>query len=82
VFETELRFFITHQDELVRQFQGKVLILKDEEVAGAYDSPLGAFLAAEQRFEPGTYMLQPCEPGPGAYTVMLSERVVDAPKSP
>ena len=78
MFKKELQFFITNQDDLVRQFRGKTLVLKDLVVVGAYPSPLAAYLAARQQFAPGTYMLQPCEPGPGAYTVTLSETPLPA----
>lgn len=73
MFEKELQFFIANQDDLVRQYRGKTLILKDLAVVGAYPSALAAYLAARQQYAPGTFMLQPCEPGPGAYTVTLSE---------
>lgn len=72
MFEKELAFFIAKQDDLVRKYKGTVLIIRGEEVAGAYPTPLAAYLAAREQFSPGTYMLQPCEPGTGAYTVTLT----------
>ena len=72
MFEAELAYFIRHQDELVSRYRGKALVLRDERVAGAYDSPLEAYLAAQQQFPAGTFMIQPCEPGPDAYTVTIS----------
>ena len=43
-----------------------------ENVEGAYESPLDAYLSAQERFPVGTFMIQPCEPGPMAYTVTIS----------
>jgi hypothetical protein len=71
VFDTELKFFITHQDELVAQHDGKVLVIRGEQVEGVYNSPLEAYLEAEKKFRPGTFMIQPCAPGPEAYTVTI-----------
>lgn len=71
MFEKELEFFIANQDDLVRKFGGKTLVLKDAMVAGAYSSPLEAYLHASKEFEPGTFMIQRCEPGPEAYTVTI-----------
>lgn len=71
MFDTELEFFIKNQDDLVKQYNGAVLVIRGKEIAGAYGSPMEAYLAAKERFKPGTYMLQPCEPGVGAYTVMI-----------
>lgn len=72
MFETELHYFIEHQDELVAKHRGKVLVLRGERVEGAYDSALDAFLSAGKQFPAGSFMIQPCEPGPGAYTVSIS----------
>lgn len=68
----ELDFFIAHQDELVAKHRGKTLVIRGETVVGAYPSPLDAYLAGRREFPAGTFMVQPCEPGPGAYTVSLS----------
>ncbi|MGH7459664.1 MAG: hypothetical protein ACREMA_01385 [Longimicrobiales bacterium] len=72
VFEKELAFFVAHQEELVAKYQGKVLVIRGNDVVGAFDSSLAAYLDAQRRFPVGTFMLQPCEPGTGAYTVTLA----------
>lgn len=72
MFEKELDFFITHQDELVSKYGGQTLLIRGEHLEGVYPTPLEAYLAAQARFAPGTFMIQPCEPGPGAYTVTIS----------
>ncbi|HTL00709.1 MAG TPA: hypothetical protein VL243_00705 [Vicinamibacterales bacterium] len=71
MFDKELQFFITHQDELVAKHPGKTLLIRGESVEGAYDSPLEAYLQGQKSFPLGTFMIQPCEPGPSAYTVRL-----------
>ena len=71
-FEKELAYFIAHQDELVKQHRGKVLVIRDERVEGVYGTPLEAYLSAQQRFPAGTFMIQPCEPGGDAYTVTIN----------
>lgn len=71
MFDTELEYFIAHQDELVAQHRGKALVIRGEHVEGAYPSPLVAYLAAKAQFPVGTFMIQPCEPGPSAYTVSI-----------
>ena len=78
MFETELSFFIANQDALVAKHSGKVLVIRGEHVEGAYDDALTAYISAAARFAPGTFALQPCEPGPGAYTVTISPGTVAA----
>jgi hypothetical protein len=72
VFEAELAFFIAHQDDLVEKYSGKVLVIRGDAIAGVYDSALDAYLAAQKQFQPGTFMIQHCVPGPDAYTVTMS----------
>ena len=73
-FDTELNYFIVHQDELVAKYSGKTLLLRGEAVEGVYDTPLLAYLEGQKRFALGTFMIQPCEPGTGAYTVTINSR--------
>jgi hypothetical protein len=72
VFEAELRFFITNQNDLVEKHNGKVLVIRGDELVGVYDSTLEAYLEAQKQYEPGTFMIQPCAPGPEAYTVTIN----------
>ena len=72
MLQDELDFFIGNQDELVRKHRGKVLVLRNREVVGVFDTPLEAYLDAESRYEPGTYAIQRCTPGPEAYTVTIA----------
>ncbi len=71
MFDKELAFFITNQKELVQKYDGKVLIIRGDGIAGVYDSALEAYVAAQREFLPGTFMIQPCAPGPEAYTVTI-----------
>lgn len=72
MFERELAYFVEHQDELVKEFDGRVLVIRGEKVEGDYRTPLAAFLDAKKRFEPGTFMIQQCRPGEDAYTVTIT----------
>lgn len=72
MFDKELNYFKAHQDELVAQHKGKTLVIRGENIEGAYGSALEAYLEAQKRFPLGTFMIQPCEPGPQAYTVTIS----------
>lgn len=72
MFEREFQYFIDNQTELVRQFNDKTLVLRNEEIVGVYDTPFEAYLDAISKFEPGSFMIQKCEPGEDAYTATLS----------
>jgi hypothetical protein len=72
MLEAELDYFKTNQAELVKKYRGKVLVLRDHEVVYVAATPLEAYLAAKDRYEAGTFMIQPCEPGPAAYSVTIA----------
>lgn len=71
-FDKELQFFINNQEALVKLYPDKVLVLRGQEVVGVYDTPLEAYLRAQEKYKLGTFMLQPCLPGPQAYTATIS----------
>lgn len=76
MFEKQLQYFIDNQEALVREYGGQIIVLVDERVVGAYPTTLEAYLDASAKYEPGTYMIQKCEPGEDAYTVTLSSALV------
>jgi hypothetical protein len=76
MLETELDFFISNQDELVKRYSGQVVVIKNREVIGVYQSPLEAYLAAQKEHKLGSFMIQPVSEGPSAYTVTISSSVV------
>jgi len=72
MFEKEFDYFVAHQKELVEKYRGKVLVLKGAKVVGVYPNALDAYLSAKKKHKPGTFMIQPCVPGPEAYTVTIA----------
>ena len=73
--QKELEYFKAHQDELVKQYEGKFLIIKDQKVEGVYDTEIEAYTEAQKRFELGTFMIQQCIAGKESYTQSFHSRV-------
>ncbi len=71
----EFQYFLDHQEELVKEYNGKVLVIVGEKVVGAYDTTFDALSAAQSEFEPGTFLLQECIEGKEAYTQTFHSRV-------
>jgi hypothetical protein len=72
MFQQELDFFKENQQNLVAQFEGKILVIKGNQVLGAYNNMIEAYKEAIKIFKPGSFMIQPCINGPEAYTVTIS----------
>jgi hypothetical protein len=75
----EFDYYLAHQDELVRQYNGRFIVIKDHAVLGSYDDQLQAITETAKNHEIGTFLVQKVEPGPGAYTQTFHSRVTFAP---
>ncbi|MDR1358847.1 MAG: hypothetical protein LBJ48_05795 [Coriobacteriales bacterium] len=79
LLEKELEYFKKNQDNLVKKYNGKILVLHNQEVVGIFDNNLQAYQDAKKHFKPGTFMIQKCIPGSEAYTVHISTLgIIDA----
>ena len=74
--EKEFQYYLDHQKELVKQYNGRFVVIKDCQVRGAYNSELEAVNEASRQFKPGTFLVQKCEPGSESYTQTYHSRVV------
>ena len=71
----EFNYYLEHQEELVKKYNGKFLVIKDCNVIGAYDSELEAVEKTAKEHELGTFLVQKCEPGSESYTQTYHSRV-------
>lgn len=67
----EFEYFIAHQDQLAQQYDGRVLVIKDEAVIGVYDTELEAVRKTSEEHELGTFLVQRCAAGPECYTAVF-----------
>lgn len=72
MFQEELDFFIKNQERLVRDYGGKALVIKGQEVCAVYNTALEAYLQVQRDKQLGNVMIQMCFPGPDAYTVTIN----------
>lgn len=68
LLKAEFQYFIDHQKELVKKYEGKVLVIKDNQVIGAYETELQALTETCKTHEMGTFLIQKCDRGEDAYT--------------
>lgn len=73
--QKQLEYFKSHQDELVRKYKGKFLVIKDQEVQGVFDTEIEAYTDAKKKFELGTFLIQQSLPGQESYTQTFHSRV-------
>ena len=73
--EEEFKYYLEHQDELVKEYNGKFIVIKDRKVLGAFTSALEAVENTTKQHELGTFLVQKCEPGSASYTQTYHSRV-------
>ena len=73
--EKEFNYYLEYQDELVKKYNGKFIVIKNCEVIGTFDSELEAVEKTAEKHELGTFLVQKCEPGSESYTQTYHSRV-------
>jgi hypothetical protein len=71
-------YYLANQSELLKQYNGKHIVLVDNKVVGAFDTMDKAYDYASSNYELGTFLIQLCTPGDEAYTQTFHSRVVFA----
>jgi len=71
-------WYLEHQNELVKKYNGKFIVIKDNTVVGSYNSSGEALIESEKKFPLGSFIIQECTPGTEAYTQHFNSRVTFA----
>jgi NAD dependent epimerase/dehydratase family enzyme len=78
MLNNEFQYYLDHQQELVKKYKGKYLVIIGEEVVGVYNSDKEALFESQKKYELGSFLIQLCEPGDKSYTQVFHSRVVFA----
>jgi hypothetical protein len=76
--EKEFGYFLSNQDELIKEYYNKYIVIKDQEVIGSYDNELEAIQETSKKYDLGTFLVQKCLPGINNYTQSYHSRVAFA----
>ena len=67
-------FYLDNQEELVKKYDGKYIVIKDRKVLGAYDSEAEAIRETTRDHKLGTFIVQKCQAGDEAHTQVFHSR--------
>lgn len=73
--EKEFKYYIKNQKELIKKYDGKYIVIKNEKVIGSYESEIEAIEETSKIEELGTFLVQKCEPGVESYTQTFHSRI-------
>lgn len=75
MLEKEFEYYKANQDSLVKQYNGKHIVIIGESVVGSFDTQVEAYEDAIKEYEPGTFLIQLCSKGDQSYTQTFHSRV-------
>lgn len=75
LLQKEFDYYLSHQNEIVKEYDGKFVVIKDCTVIGVYDDEIEAIETTKQEHEIGTFLVQYVSAGDTAYTQSFHSRV-------
>ncbi|MBO6572123.1 MAG: hypothetical protein JJ958_06710 [Balneola sp.] len=76
MLEKEFQYYLDNQEDLVKKYQGKYLVIIGEEIEAVYDTEEEAYFKSTEKYDEGTFLIQLCESGDEAYTQSFHSNVV------
>jgi hypothetical protein len=75
MLDKEFKYYLDHQEELVKKYNGKYIVIKGEEIIGVYDTEDTAYFETQKTQELGSFLIQFCDEGKDSYTQIFHSRV-------
>lgn len=60
MLDKEYKFYRENQSDFIKKYKGKFLLIKGEQVVGAFDTREEAYNNAVQQYKLGTFLIQEC----------------------
>lgn len=73
--QDEFDYYLAHQSELIKKYEGRFVVIKSDQVLGVYDDELTAVTETQKEHELGTFLVQLVEPGESSYSQTYHSRV-------
>jgi len=74
--QQEFAYYLSHQKEMIAEYDGKYVVIKGGVVVGAYDDELTAVTETQKAHELGTFLVQKVSQGDSEYTQTFHSRAV------
>ena len=71
MLEQEFKYYLDTQGELLKQYDGKHIVIIGNSVVGAYESREQALDSAYAQYKPGTFLVQLCTPSERAESLHI-----------
>jgi len=75
MLDKEFSYYRRSQNELLKKYNNRFLVIIGEDVVGDYDTYEQALFQSSKKHELGTFLIQECTEGEKAYTQTFHSRV-------
>jgi len=75
MLDREFSYYLANQNELLKKYNNRFIVIIGEEVVGDYDTHEQALFQSMKKHEKGTFLIQECTEGEKAYTQTFHSRV-------
>ena len=76
MLEKEFIYYIENQTELVNMYNGKFIVIIENNVINAFDTFEEALSESQKKYTLGTFLIQECFEGKKSYTQKFHSRVI------
>lgn len=76
MLEKEFKYYLDHQEELIKKYKGRFIVIRNDEVIGDYSTEQEAYEKSKIIYKVGTFLIQLCSPGKSDYTSTFHSRVI------
>jgi hypothetical protein len=76
MLEKEFKYYLDHQEDLVKEYNGKVIVIVENRVIGEYNNKKDAYLNSIKDHKPGSFLIIECTPGADGYTYHQRSRII------
>jgi hypothetical protein len=74
MLDKEFSYYLANQNELLKKYSNRFLVIVGEEVVGDYDTHEQALFQSKKKHKLGTFLIQKCTEGDSDYTVTFHSR--------
>ncbi len=78
MLEKEFKYYIDNQVKLVEKYNNKYIVIVGNDVIGAYDNEIKAYIESVKKYKLGSFLIQLCKPGKENYTQTFHSRAIFA----
>jgi hypothetical protein len=75
MLEKEFKYYLDHQEELIKKYNDQYIVIVGDKVIGSYDTQRQAYDETIREHEEGTFLIQYCSPGEESYSHVFHSRI-------